>query len=204
MNRTAKIISILLHPLGMPFLGCLILFYSGSYLSFIPEGLKRMILLIIMTGMILLPLSLIPIYMYRKLLSRLDFSKRNERFIPLLITTILYYLTFLVLKRIPISGLILGMIGSATISLFCLTLVTVKYNISLHAAGSGGLFGFLLAITLRLGLFSPLSLYGSVILAGLAGTSRLKQNAHKPAEIYLGYTAGFVLCFVFNYYLRIQ
>src|ERR1035437_3532683 len=110
MTRISKFISILLHPLGMPLLGSIILFYSGSYLSFLPEALKRMILLIILTGMILLPLSLIPIYMYRKLLSNLDFSKRNERFIPLLITTILYYLTFLILKRIPISGLILGMI----------------------------------------------------------------------------------------------
>jgi membrane-associated phospholipid phosphatase len=96
------------------------------------------------------------------------------------------------------------MIGSATVSLFFLSLATLKYNISLHAAGSGGLFGFLLAITLRLGLFSPISLYGSVILAGLAGTARLKENAHKPAEIYLGYLAGFIVCFVFNYYLRIQ
>jgi len=96
------------------------------------------------------------------------------------------------------------MIGSATISLFILTLVTIKYNISLHAAGSGGLFGFLLAITLRLGLFSPLSLYGSVLIAGMAGASRLKQNAHKPEEIYLGYLAGFTLCFVLNYYYRIQ
>ena len=204
MTRIVKIISILLHPLGMPLLGSLILFYSGSYLSFMPEGLKRMILLIIITGMILLPLSLIPVYMYRKLLSNLDFSRRNERFIPLLITTILYYITFLILKKIPISGLILGMIGSATISLFLLTLITIKFNISLHAAGLGGLFGFLLAITLRLGLFSPLSLYGSILLAGLAGMVRLKQNAHRPSEIYFGYLAGFVLCFVFNYYYRIQ
>jgi hypothetical protein len=188
----------------MPLLGCLVLFYSGSYLSFIPDGLKRMILLIIVTGMILLPLSLIPIYMYSKLLSNIEFSKRKERFLPLLITTILYYLTFLILKRIPISGLILGMIGSATISLFFLCMVSLKYNISLHAAGSGGLVGFLLAITLRLGLFSPIALYGSILLAGVAGVSRLKQNAHKPAEIYLGYLAGFVFCFVFNYYFRIQ
>ena len=169
-----------------------------------PEALKRMILLIILIGMVLLPLSLIPIYMYRKLLSNLDFSRRNERFIPLLITTILYYLTFLILRKIPISGLVLGMIGSATISLFLLALVSIKYNISLHAAGSAGLFGFLLAITLRLGLFSPLSLYGSIVLAGMAGTARLKQNAHKPAEVYAGYIVGFLMCFVFNYYYRIQ
>jgi hypothetical protein len=188
----------------MPLLACLVLFYSGSYLTFIPEGLKRMILLIILTGMVLLPLSLIPVYLYRKLLSNLDFSKRKERFIPLLITTLLYYLTFLILKRIPISGLLLGMIGSATISLFILTIITIKYNISLHAAGLSGLFGFLLAISLRLGLFSPLSLYGSILLAGIAGMARLKQNAHRPAEIYFGYLTGFVMCFVFNYYYRIQ
>jgi membrane-associated phospholipid phosphatase len=96
------------------------------------------------------------------------------------------------------------MIGSATISLFMLALVSIKYNISLHAAGSAGLFGFLLAITLRLGLFSPLSLYGSLFLAGIAGTARLKQNAHKPAEVYAGYITGFLMCFVFNYYYRIQ
>ena len=169
-----------------------------------PEALKRMIMLIVATGMVLLPLSLIPIYMYRKLLSNIEFTKRNERFIPLLITTILYYLTFLILKKIPISGLIIGMIGSATISLFVLAVISIKYNISLHAAGAAGLFGFLLAISLRLGLFSPISLYGSIALAGLAGTARLEQNAHKPSEVYLGYLTGFILCFVFNYYYRIQ
>ena len=204
MIRISKFVSIILHPLIMPLLGIVALFYSGSYLSFIPDPVKRMILIIILTGMVLLPLSLIPIYLYRKLLSNLDFSKRNERFVPLLITTILYYLTFLILKRIPISGLVLGMIGSATISLFLLTIISIKYNISLHAAGSAGLFGFLLAITLRLGLFSPLSLYGSIILAGISGSARLTQNAHKPAEVYLGYVTGFLMCFVFNYYYRIQ
>jgi membrane-associated phospholipid phosphatase len=203
MNRLVKIISVVFHPLIMPVLGILVLFYSGTYLSFIPENSKRMILVLVVSGMFLLPVSLVPVYYYRKLLSSFEVSKKSERLVPLFITTILYYLTFYILKKIPVPILILGLVGSATISLFVLTLITLRYNISLHAAGTAGLLGFLLAMALRIGLFAPFCLYCSIALAGLVGAARLRLNLHTPSEVYLGYLVGFAICFGFNYYYRI-
>ena len=201
-DRWTRLLSVVFHPLVMPVLGILILFYSGTYLSFLPLEIKHMILLVVVTGMFLLPVSLVPFYLYRKLISNIEFSNRHERFIPLLVTTVLYYLTYFILKRIPVSGLILGMVLSSAVALFMLMLINFWYPISLHAAGIAGLFGFLLAITLRYGLLTPVFLYISAVLAGVIGTVRLKQGAHKPSDIYIGYLSGFTICFLCNFLYR--
>ena len=191
-NQGIRVVSVVLHPLLMPVFGILILFYSGTYLSFLPETAKRMITLIVTGGMFIIPLSLLPFYIYRKMISSVELTQRNERFVPLLVTAILYYFTFTLLKNLGVSHLILSMLLSALISIVILMIIGRKYNISLHAAGMAGLSGFLLALSLRYGLSSPVILYGSFILTGLVGSVRLKQGAHRPPEIYTGYLVGFV------------
>lgn len=195
LSRGIRVVSIVLHPLLMPVFGILILFYSGTYLSFIPEAAKRMITLIVAGGMFIIPLSLLPFFMYRKMISSVELTKRNERFVPLLVTAILYYFTFILLKNLGVSHLILSMLLSALISIVLLMIIGRKFNISLHAAGIAGLSGFLLALSLRYGLSSPVVLYGSFLLTGLVGSVRLKQGAHRPPEIYTGYLVGFVCSF---------
>lgn len=196
LNRGIRVVSIILHPLLMPVFGILILFYSGTYLSFIPEAAKRMITLIVAGGMFIIPLSLLPFFMYRKMISSVELTKRNERFVPLLVTAILYYFTFILLKNLRVSHLILSMLLSALITIVILMIIGRKFNISLHAAGVAGLSGFLLSLSVRYGLSSPVVLYGSFILTGLVGSVRLKQGAHRPPEIYTGYLVGFVCSFV--------
>ena len=63
-------------------------------------------------------------------------------------------------------------------------------KISLHTLGWGAMATTLVSISLHLGIPLPGLISVTVILAGLAGYARLKENAHNQTQVYLGYIAG--------------
>jgi hypothetical protein len=95
-----------------------------------------------------------------------------------------------VLKTTNIPPVFLYLLYSATFSLLVGLLVNLAYKISLHTLGWGALSATLVSISLRMGYALLLPLLVSVVIAGVVGYARLKQNAHSQAEIYLGYVAG--------------
>lgn len=203
-NPLATVISYLFHPLVMPLLAVLTVLYTGTYLSFLNPEAKRMIVLVVFLGTCLLPISLFPLYLYRRMISTIHFSVRSERILPLFISSLFYFFTFHMLRRIPVSGIILSITASSTLSLIILMIITVRFNISLHAAGIAGLVGFILALAVRMGIILQWQLLSAILLGGVIGFARLQLNAHKTAEVYIGYLVGFVVSFGFNYYyLRI-
>lgn len=203
-QKAGKLATVIFHPLLMPVFGIIALMYSGTYLSFLPADAKRIISLIVIIGMFLLPLSLFPFYLYRRMVTNIEFSKRKERFLPLFITSLLYCLTYYILGRLHVSSLVLTMIAAATGSLFLLMVITLWYHISLHAAGMAGLFGFILSVSIRYGLAAPIIIYGAAIASGLVGTVRLRQGAHAPGEVYSGYLVGFAFSFICGLYFSVH
>ena len=66
----------------------------------------------------------------------------------------------------------------------------------------GGITPFLIVLSGYSVVNMDLVVVGSVVLAGLIGVSRLALKAHRPSELYLGYSAGFVataICYLLNY-----
>jgi hypothetical protein len=203
-DRIATFISYLFHPLVMPLLAVITVLYTGSYLTFLNPGTKHLILLVIFLGTCVLPISLFPLYLYRKMISNIHLSVRNERLVPLFISMVFYYFTFHMLRRIPVSGVILSAMACSTLALFLLMVITTRYNISLHAAGVAGLAGFILAIAIRLGIVLEWQLLTVILMGGIVGFARLQLNAHKPGEVYFGFLVGFVVSFGFNlWYIRV-
>ena len=66
-------------------------------------------------------------------------------------------------------------------------LITIKYKISIHMVGAGGLVALIgfLAFYLKVDLQFYLGI--AVVLAGLAGTARIFLKAHTPDEVYTGF-----------------
>jgi hypothetical protein len=72
-------------------------------------------------------------------------------------------------------------------------LITLKWKISAHMVGLGGIVGLIVSIDIFLHSNVLLYLILFLFLSGIAGTSRLLLNCHSPAQIYSGFWLGFMI-----------
>jgi hypothetical protein len=189
----AKIISVLFHPIFVPLYGLGILFTAPTFLVYTPYQFKKIIFLLVLMDNVMLPLVLIPFFRFRKIISSYIVEERAERVIPLIVTTILYFVTVFVFLSFPIPGLFKSFIFASAILVAVITLVNFWFKISIHAAGAGALIALVIVLSLK--TRTPLMWYlmGITVLAGLILSSRLRLNVHDPAQVWTGFFAG-VIC----------
>lgn len=192
----AKVISVLLHPLIMPPAGMLLLFNAGTYLEFLSYPQKRAIFLILFIGTTVLPLSLMPVMLLNRFINDLKLEDRRERIIPLLIIVVFYLITWYMLSRLNVPGLIRVYVITACLTIIMCALVNLKWKISLHMTALGAILGMLLAIAFRFGINLQLYLALVIIAGGLTGWARLTLGAHTPLQVYAGYLGGLAIAFL--------
>jgi hypothetical protein len=191
--KISKALSILFHPLLMPTLGILVIFYTGSYISFLPGDIKKIILLVIGANTLGLPMLMMPLFYQFGVIKSLQMESNRERIIPLSFTIIPYLLSVYFLVRLPIPSIISAfMIGASLVVAFCL-ITSIWWKVSIHLVGIGGFVGFLVAFSIRLNIDVLSYLLIALIISGLLASSRLYLRAHKPLQVYVGFAAGFVL-----------
>jgi hypothetical protein len=78
----------------------------------------------------------------------------------------------------------------ASFALLAGLLINLFSKISLHALGWGAFAASLTAIDIRLGADFHLHVVASILLGGIAGFARLRQQAHNPSQLYAGYLTG--------------
>jgi membrane-associated phospholipid phosphatase len=98
--------------------------------------------------------------------------------------------------------LILTIFIAASLLVAALTIITIFFKISVHAAGAGCMIGFLLSIML---IFPEHNLMWAlvviVLVGGLIMSARLYLNAHTPVEVYSGFALGLFISFFSLYFL---
>lgn len=194
MNKQlAKIISIIFHPMLMPLLGIIFIFYSGSYISFLPGNVKRIIILVIAANTLLLPLMMMPLFIQFGIVKSLAMESNRERLLPLAFTLIPYILSVYFFAKLPIPVVItVFMLGASLVIASCL-IITYWWKISIHMVGIGGIAGFIIAFSIRMFTDVLPYLLISIFIASLLASARLQSKAHKPIQVYLGFTLGFLL-----------
>lgn len=192
MKTVAQISSFVFHPLLMPLLGVFFLLNSGTYLSLLqPEG-KRAIYMIISISTLLLPLSTLPLLYSFKLVKSIHMHHHRERVIPALITSITSYLGFYVLLRAGfVSPLITRYIFGVALTVSFICLISLRWKISTHAAGAGGLLALVIATSVLLQTDLSVFVMIAVFLAGMVATVRLYLQEHNPLQVYAGFALGF-------------
>ena len=190
----AKIISVIFHPLFMPGYGILILFFiSGTFLSYLAGPVKNIVLIIIAVNTIILPLSVVPLYISQKIIKSIHMETARERVIPLVMNSIFFYLGFYLLNKLQVPELI-KMYVFASFSVVVVTLlVSLKWKISIHMMGIGGLTGAIISISWHLGVDMKAVWMGLILCGGLIGFARLELNKHTPAQVYSGFFIGFIV-----------
>jgi hypothetical protein len=205
MQRLAKAISLLFHPLMFPTYAALyVTFFAPHFFAHL--SLKSFQLSVILIFILTFIFPVVSLLLMRKLdlIDSLTLEDQKERTIPFIAIATFYIWTFFYYKpsyQLPFSNpLIASMILGAVIGTFTAFFINIFRKISLHALGAGAFIGFYLAMMRYTVYDTSFFLPIIVIIAGLIGTSRLILKAHQPNEVMMGYGVGFMAQFVaFNF-----
>ena len=191
--KLAKITSYLLHPLLMPTLALYVLFQADTFVRFSTTMEQRtMIYIMVFTNTFVLPLIVSFLLYKNRQIKSLEMETTNERILPLLMTFVFYVSTFFLLKNSGLSYLIYSSFLAATLTVFLVLLIYIllKWKISAHMAGIGGVIGAIIAFSIQLSANMVLALLLSILAAGILGYARMKLQAHSPSQVYSGFFIG--------------
>jgi membrane-associated phospholipid phosphatase len=199
-EKIAKIVSVLFHPVLLPTLGFILLFSSGFYNSMLTTDAIRFILLVIFFSTATLPMLSIAIL---ALNSKFDFLMPNsrDRIIPLLFTSVFYYVGFMLLGRIHFLPVFKLFMIASVLLIVMLLLISFKWNISVHMAAVGAITATFFALSFRGGVNPLLAIATVVIVSGLVGTARLVLNKNNLLQVATGYFLGFIILYPVIYFL---
>ena len=195
MLRVARITSIVFTPFSIPFLAFLVLFLF-SYLRIMPILYKGIVLGIVYCFTILTPT--ITIFLFRKIngFARQELSERKKRYVPILLTIISYVFCLLMMRKLNIPWYMTGIIFvSLVISIICI-LVNLKWKLSEHMAGMGGIIGGLVSFSALFSYNPVVWLCLFILIAGILGSARIVLGHHTLGEVLSGFVVGLVCSFL--------
>jgi hypothetical protein len=190
-TNIAKIVSVIFNPLFIPLYGLLIIFMAPTLFWYIPFKVKKILFLVVATNNIFIPITLLPFFRYRNIISSWIIETRKDRIVPLLTVSVFYSITSFIIFRLQIPAFVKAFMFSMTFIAITLTIINFWWKISLYSAGAGALAGIIIILSLK--MLVPLTwfLIPVILAGGLVLASRLKLNSHNSSEVYLGYLAGF-------------
>ena len=189
----ANLLSTVLSPLMMPTYGVFLVMWA-SVLCLLPYGTRVSVLLVCMGITCILPLIFLSVLRHFKLVKDLHVEIREQRFIPFLFTALCYAVAayYLYYCHSP-QWFTMFMVGSA-LTVLLMALINLKWKISAHMAGIGGVIALIYQIHVQ-GL-SAFDLFWLlcyiIILAGLLGSARLVRKRHDMWQVLAGVIVGFL------------
>ena len=133
----------------------------------------------------ILPMAII-VYWAKKLNTDSDISNRQDRFTPLIVGIVSYFIGFLVLLFLNIDNFLTALLLCYSINTGVVLLITFKWKISVHTTGLSGPVGALILLLGPIG-----ALFG--ILYPLLIWSRVTLEKHTLAQAIAGGVQGFFL-----------
>ena len=210
MKIFCKIISFVFHPLFTVMYSYFIYFYMDSIynqmLFLAAPKIYFPLFSFLFLMAVFFPLLTVYIMYKNKLISSIAIPKRKER-LPVLALVIIYYsMTYYIFRywNTTLLNLLqpyLSFLFAGLILLLLLTLITLKWKISIHAASIAGLTGGITALTLiahPIINLQQIFLINALLLTfiGVVSFSRLYLKAHSMIQILVGISLGFSLVFI--------
>ncbi len=196
-DKLSKAVSVVFHPIFMPLYGLIILMTAPTFLRYMPSHVKNILFFIVLINNVLIPLAFLPFLRYRNIISSYNIEEKSERVMPLLMTSILYCTTSFIVFRYQIPFFLKSFIFATSVLSILVSMINFGWKISIHSVGAGALLATVIVLSLK--LRTPLTGYLiAVILAGgLILASRLRLNSHNPAQVWVGFLAGFLVISLF-------
>jgi len=192
MRPIARFLSIALHPVFMPTLTVWLLFRLDPHLTYFlkPEG-QWIALAMVAVMTAAFPITSMLMLLRARVIGSLEMERREERIAPFGLTLIYFGMAWYLLQRTPLHPAVPAMMAGAFLALFLTALITLRWKISAHMVGVGGLIGALGALYYLHGtdVLVPLSM--AIVAAGALGTARLIGSDHTQGQVLGGAVLGF-------------
>ena len=143
----------------------------------------------------ILPMAII-VYWAKKLNTDSDISNREDRFTPLIVGVISYFIGFLVCLILDVDHFLTVLLLCYSVNTFIVMVITAKWKISVHTTGLSGPVGALIL------LLGPLGTIFAILYPILIW-SRVLLEKHTLAQAIAGAVQGFFLT-IFEMYLFIN
>ena len=191
MNKLAKLISTLAHPVLLPTWMLLIFITSGIFR--IASLRADISLAIVFITTFVIPVIILFILKKFKLIKSLMMEKREERFIPLFIMVIFLYATSRFFNGIYALSLYNFYLTSNLILCIIVFWINLYWKISFHGIGWGAFVGMLFIMsTISSNLYFGYFII-SILISGIVGWARLNLKSHSESQVYAGFTVGFLI-----------
>lgn len=196
MKTFYKAITLIFQPLLMPTFGMMILMNMTFFVGLPP--LWRWISTI-GTFIFTAVLPAIPILMMLRKgeINDLFISKKEQRTMPYLISFLAYVFWSMFMWRtlqFPMFIVAMG-IGSA-VSIITITVINLKWKISAHLGGVGGLTGAVFGVCYRMAINPLMFLIVILAISALVALARMELKAHTPGQVLAGFVVGFLAVFL--------
>lgn len=173
--------------------GCLLIFFliPNTVYDFMTEtNTKWRISFIVFIFSFIFPVSNIYIMFRLKRIPNLLLTHSKDRTFPYLMSSLFYFGLFYLLLDINIWPSIKLFIAGGGLAILLTALINLKYKISAHMVGIGGLLGVIISLSYLIKFDMTWYYILIIVIAGLIGTSRLILKEHLPAQIYSGFVLG--------------
>lgn len=191
--KIAKTISTITNPpivcIPLFMIICLVLSFENGLFNFNKFIVLELISLVFAS---ILPMAII-VYWAKKLNTDGDISNRQDRFVPLVVGIISYFIGFIVSLVLGVDNFLTALLLCYSINTGVVLLITFKWKISIHTTGLSGPVGALIL------LLGPISAVFGIIYPMLIW-SRVILNKHTLAQAITGGVQGFFLT-IFEMYL---
>lgn len=196
MKKFHNIVSLVFQPLFMPTIGMAMLINIDLFEA-IPLTWRIIAIVgtFIFTG--LMPAVPILLLLKKGDVSDLFISKREQRTMPYLFSFLSYAFWTLYLLRVLKLPMFMVAVGiGTTLSILLITLINLKWKISAHLSGIGGLAGGVFGICYRLAYNPYWFLISILAVSALVAYSRIELKAHTPGQTLAGFSLGFASVFI--------
>ncbi len=197
MKTFYTVITLIFQPILAPTYGMIMLMNMDVFMNVYPLFWRIIAVLgtFIFTGV--LPAVPVLLLLRRGEVHDIFISKKEERTMPYLFSFMAYVFWALFMWRtmqFPMFIVAMG-IGSA-LSIFIIIFINMKWKISAHVAGMGGLSGAIFGVCYRLAI-NPVWLFVIVLtISAIVALSRIELKAHTPAQTLAGFVVGFIAVFL--------
>jgi len=189
MRQVATILSYLFFPLVIPIYGMLLLF-SYPLFSFYPTRVMLTAYLTIIIFGTLIPVMFILVLNRSGIVSDIQLTKQRERFLPYLSALFSYLVGTWMIYKIRMPMFVVGLMLAVAAALLVNVIVNIRWKISGHATGVGGLLGGILSVSYLLRINPLFWIIVIVLVCGMIAAARIYLKAHTPAQVLAGFLNG--------------
>ena len=196
MKQFHKVISFVFQPLLMPTFGIIMLLFTNLAL-FYTDIWKWFALGGTFLFTAILPATPILMMMRKGQIRDLYISKREQRTFPYLFSVLAYiFWTIFMWRVLQVPFFIVAMGVGSVLSIIIITLVNMKWKISAHLSGIGGLTGGVFAYCYVMAVNPVWLMILMLVISALTAFSRIELKAHTPTQTLAGFTVGFLMVFL--------